>query len=212
LHGRSIKSSGFSFVSTSDEAVMNNFIDLQLYDIIDLILGEEKSTPVVNNKKNEILYDTFPELLIGKITPYLESGGNLFVSGAYVASDSISSGSNPYLKSNFISEYLKIKFVTNFGSKTGKVDYSSKDLGELEFNTEFCDKIYKVEAPDAIDPMNDSKTILRYRDNQFSAGISYEGIYKIIVTGFPFESIKRTSDRNFLMKNILDFFTKDKEK
>ena len=44
VHGLSIKNAGYSFVSSSDEAVMDDIIDLKKYKMVDLILGEEKRT------------------------------------------------------------------------------------------------------------------------------------------------------------------------
>ena len=44
---------------------------------------------------------------------------------------------------------------------------------------------YVVESPDAIEPAtNEAFTILRYSENNLSAGIAYKGKYKTFVTGF----------------------------
>jgi hypothetical protein len=64
-----------------------------------------------------------------------------------------------------------------------------------------------VESPDAIEPAtNEAFTILRYSENNLSAGIAYKGKYKTFVTGFPFESLRCESERESLMKSVLDFF------
>ena len=64
-----------------------------------------------------------------------------------------------------------------------------------------------VEAPDAIEPgTEDAYTIFRYSENNLSAGVAYKGSYKTCVLGFPFESLKIQSEREKLMKGVLEFF------
>jgi carbamoylphosphate synthase large subunit len=76
---------------------------------------------------------------------------------------------------------------------------------KLHFNTELNDSIYAVEAPDAILPVKDSKTILRYSENQFSAGTAFKDKYGVVVLGFPFETILGEKDRDQLMHGILNY-------
>ncbi len=44
VHGRAIVASGRSFVSASDEAVMDGLVPLAAFPIVDLVMGEEKTT------------------------------------------------------------------------------------------------------------------------------------------------------------------------
>lgn len=62
-----------------------------------------------------------------------------------------------------------------------------------------------MEAPDALNPVKDSHTILRYQDNQFSAAVAHAGDYKTVIMGFPFESIIEQKQRDYLMKMVLEF-------
>ena len=65
---------------------------------------------------------------------------------------------------------------------------------------------YRVEAPDAIRPFNGAETIVRYRENSFSAGTAFSGDYKVVAFGFPFETIKTDWAKHRVMKALLDYF------
>ena len=92
----------------------------------------------------------------------------------------------------------KVKSVASpFGMFSGKYETFN------ELNTES----YAVESPDGIEPFgDDSYTVFRYSENNLSAGIAYQGKYKTCVLGFPFESIKKSEERDQLMKAVLSFF------
>jgi len=69
--------------------------------------------------------------------------------------------------------------------------------------------MYSVEAPDAIEPFGKGAVCsFRYGENNSSAGVLYRGKYRTIILGFPFETIINEQQRNFLMKQILNFFEK----
>ncbi|MFA7043742.1 MAG: hypothetical protein WC186_05305, partial [Bacteroidales bacterium] len=78
--------------------------------------------------------------------------------------------------------------------------------GDFNYFNEWNDTSYVVERPDAIEPAgSDSYTILRYSENNLSAGVAYKGAYSSCVLGIPFESVKPEM-RDDLMKRILTFF------
>ena len=210
VHGKSLIANGFSFVSSSNDAVMDSLVDLKKYKLIDLILGEEKSThwerPYFDSI-NGIPFQTFPKKLIRRIKQYFSAGGNIFISGAYVASDLYYSKDSNNVK--FARDFLKFSWDADHGSKTGEVH--SADLNFLpktnfKFNVELNDSIYAVEAPDAILNTDESQTILRYSENEFGAGIAFKKNYGVIVFGFPFETILSNENRNNIMRAVLLYF------
>ena len=70
---------------------------------------------------------------------------------------------------------------------------------------------YVVESPDAIEPATkDAHTVMRYSENNLSAGVAYQGDYKTLVLGFPFESIRTDSEREAFMNAVLTFFNDNK--
>ena len=72
---------------------------------------------------------------------------------------------------------------------------------------------YAVESPDAIEPATkEAYTIMRYSENNLSAGIAYQGEYKTCVLGFPFESLRTAEERASLMDAILTFFNSSTKK
>lgn len=211
VHGQSIKNAGYSFLSCSDEAVMDGLIDLKKYKMIDLILGEEKKTkwqkPYADSV-NGIQFEAIPAKLQKQLKEFLNSGKNLFVSGAYVGSDLFSNGDEQ--STDFAKNILRFNLVTDHAAKTGEIfpTRSSflRNMFGFKFNTELNDSIYAVEAPDAIAPLNGAETILRYKENQFSAGIGYKGNYGVVIFGFPFETITQLEVRNDIMKAIIKYF------
>jgi hypothetical protein len=79
----------------------------------------------------------------------------------------------------FVQNKLKYNMASCFGSKTGNVkSVNNYQNISFKFNTELNDKIYAVEAPDAIMPINGSQTIFRYADNEYSAGIGFKDGYR----------------------------------
>ena len=211
IHGKSIMNAGFSFVSCSDESIIDDKIDLNNYKIIDLILGEEKTTDYPKPRKSK-RFEVFPENMKLRLTDYLNNGGNLFVSGSYIASDLYTQDVDS-ANINFALNTLKIRLRTNYAAKMGNVSIVDtsfvKGLYGFTFNTKYDTIIYTAEAPDGIEPSDSlSKTFLRYSENNISAGVFYDGNYKLIATGFPFETILYKDNRNKFMKNILEFFNK----
>jgi len=214
IHGTSIRNCGYSFTSCSDEAIMDNDIDVNLYKIIDIILGEEKTIhfPQMNDNFSPFMkinahYQTFPEKLQTKIKEFCDTGGSLFISGAYVGSDLVSRNEASRADSLFAKNVLKIFWQTDHAAVNGDVCCTDSlflpRFSQFSFNTELGAKIYAVESPDAIDPEGDARTILRYAENQFSAATAYNGNYSLVVFGFPFETIISQQSRDSVMWAVL---------
>jgi carbamoylphosphate synthase large subunit len=80
------------------------------------------------------------------------------------------------------------------------------------FNTDFSPDIYTVEGADALEPADSSAiTLLRYAENNMSAGVAYRGEYGVVAIGFPFETISRAEDRDLLMSKLLNYLFEAKE-
>jgi len=208
LHGKSIKAAGYSFVSASNEAIMDKQIDMSKYKYVDLILGEERETDLPKSTHVK-KFKAFPRKLQREIQRYCKNGGNFFISGAYIGTDLFANKDS--IDIAFAEDVLKYKWVTNHAVKTGgffSVDANFLlSLQSFEFNTKYHPDIYTVEAPDAIEPADSlAKTILRYSENQFCAAVAYEGNYRVITFGFPFETIITKESRDIIMRAVLDYF------
>ena len=213
VHGKAITASGYSFVSCSDEAVMDGQTDLNDYKCVDLILGKEKETKMGRGGTCPNEFKTFPEKLQDAIKKYCESNGNIFISGSFVASDLWDKDAPRQEDKDFATNILKYKWRTGQAATCGKVKCVASPFsmfaGKYDYYNELNSESYAVESPDGIEPSSsDSYTIFRYSENNLSAGVAYYGKYKTCVLGFPFESIKREEDRGLLMKAVLSFFGK----
>ncbi len=213
VHGKAIANAGLSFVSTSDEAVEDSIVSLNNYKFVDLIYGEEKETSwqtpfadSVNGKQFKI----FPTKMKNAISEYLNSGGNLFVSGAYLGTDMFLGERIDSSDVQFATEILKYRLASDHAVKAGNVEIINESFKtsftQFNYNTEFNDRFYRVEAPDALGAINGSETFLIYSENIYSAGVAYKKDYGIVVLGFPFETITTQSSSNELMKAILKYF------
>ncbi|MCF7886427.1 MAG: xanthan lyase, partial [Candidatus Marinimicrobia bacterium] len=209
--GKAIKAAGYSYVSVSDEAVMEDCIQMSDYKTIDFIFGEEKETDLPD-KSIRSFFKIFPKKLKEKIEDYCDLGGDLFISGAYLGSAMFATPRDTTIDTRFAREILKYQLETRHAVRNGKVftadtNFAHMDF-EFEFNTKFSKNIYKVEAPDAIVPANkdSAQTILRYKENRFSAGIGYQSNkYDLVLTAFPFETILGEKARILFMQYVLDY-------
>lgn len=205
IHGKAIMDNGYSFISTSDEAFSDPKFDLKPYKTIDLIYGEEKTRSLASGE----LFKVFDKSIQTKITEFTQKGGNVFASGAYIGSDHILNGDT--IAQAFANNILHFKWRTNHAVKNGGVfhtDYSTNAFnGRWNFNTSYHPVIYKVEAPDAIEPYGENTiTAFRYQENNSSAGTAFNGNYKTVILGFPFETIIDVKGRATLMEQILNYF------
>ena len=211
IHGKAIREFGKSFISVSDEAIEDNDISLNDYKFVDLILGEEKKTRRPKIKDN-VEFKTFPVSLQKRISAFCNSGGNLFISGAYVGTDIFQTEPIDSMDIKFAQETLKYFHRTNHAVKNGSITvtdstFKSK-IVDFQFNTSYHPNIYTAEAPDAIEPADSlARTIFRYKENNMSAAVAFDGPYKVVIFGFPFETILGEESRTKTMRAVLDFFT-----
>jgi hypothetical protein len=210
VHGQILKKMGRSFISTSDEAVMNGAVNLSVYKYIDLILGEEKKT-LLPKDSTHIQFKTLPDSMQKKLSEFCQSAGNLFISGAYIGTDLFNIEPVDTNDVNFARNTLKYFWRTNFASKGGTVRSTDSlfisFIPQFEFNTGFQSEIYSVEAPDAIEPADRyAKVIMRYAEDNISAAVAYQGDYKVVVFGFPFECIRGEEAKLKVMSAIFKFF------
>ena len=198
IHGKAIQAAGkYSFVSCSDEAVENGIVTLEDYPIVDYILGLEKEDPIA-----KAYYKTFSSPMQRLITSYCQSGGHLFVSGAYVGSDMSGTQGNR----EFTEKVLKFGYQNSLTDKSsGQINGLGRSITIPRLPNETS---YAVTAPDCIVPVAPAFPVFTYARGNQSAGIAYKGAdYRTFVLGFPFESIQSETDRASIMAGILGFFT-----
>lgn len=210
LHGKSIAKAGYSYVSASNESVMDSLVNLKDYKLLDLILGKQKQTKI-GRGVHAPEFKTFPAKLQQAISKYCDQGGNIFVSGAYVATDLWDNGNVQQADKDFAKQVLKYQWRVGQAATEGKVKTVASPfsmfLGKYSYYNTLNEESYVVESPDGIEPAEDNAfTVFRYSENNLSAGVVYQGDYKTCVLGFPFESIKSVEERDQLMNEVLTFF------
>jgi len=210
LHGKSIAKAGYSYVSASNESVMDSLVNLKDYTLVDLILGKQKQTKI-GRGVHAAEFKTFPVKLQRAISDYCAQGGNIFVSGAYVATDLWDNGNSQQADKDFAKKVLKYQWRVGQAATEGNVKTVASPFslfkGTYKYHNTLNAESYVVESPDGIEPADDNAfTVFRYSENNLSAGVVYQGNYKTCVLGLPFESIKSSLERDQLMESILTLF------
>lgn len=217
IHGEAILKAGYSFVSSSNESIENNSIPMNDYAFVDLILGKEKQTKMGREGITPLKFKTFSAEMQKAIRSYCESGGNIFISGAYVGSDLWDNPKANKEDKTFATDILKYKWRVGQAALTGKIKSVASPFnmikGKYNYYNTLNSKSYVVESPDALEPSSkEAYTIFRYTENNLSAGIAHAGNYKTCILGFPFEAVRTTNEREKLMKSILSFFAESAKK
>jgi hypothetical protein len=191
------------------EAIEQNGWDKNAFSALDLIVGEEKTTlPLYGFQKKDFTLFT-PEMRKAILEYTTGENAKIFLSGAYLGTDLELCGDT--LARQFAAQVLHFKHMTNHASKGGQI--VPVNAVRDRFNTEFTfvqdynKEIYKVESPDAIEPEGkNAQPLFRYRDNNKSAGVCFDGNYHTIVLGFPFETITTDKQRDDLMGQVLRYW------
>ena len=223
VHGRAILDAGYPFCSGSAAAFC---ADPELAGDVwcmDLICGKQVSVPGRAGEKAR--YETFPDKLQEALRNYTAGGGNVLVSGAYIATD-IWDGIYPVEKDStfrassvkFAEDVLGYTYVTGFGSSTGEVLAVPCRKGlecpangsRMAFNNSPGERLYSVEAPDGIVPSSEAgATFLRYADTRISAGVCSDfGTYRTVCIGFPVEILLDDSHIDMIIKSSIEYLKK----
>ncbi|MCU4175033.1 hypothetical protein [Carboxylicivirga sp. N1Y90] len=204
IHGDALMAAGYSFVSMSDEVFNQTKTTLSVYKAIDIVLGEEKTTQGYKDE-DKVGFKIYTPEFMSKLKHACENRIPLIMSGAHVGSDMVENMDSVAIQ--FTADYLHFKWRTNHAVRTGGVystDYAKGDFQtEFKFNTHYNPNIYKVEAPDAIEPVEGGITAFRYGENNSSAGVLYKGKHCSLTLGFPFETIIDVKQRRELMRQIV---------
>ena len=204
IHGKSISEAGKGFISTSVGAVENGSVDLKDYQIVDIILGKQKTT-ITGYGSSGLKYQAFPKEFQTKIMEYLKSGGDLFISGSYISSD-LYDEKAPVGSRNFAEETLGILKNDGPRSESGSISATknSYKVKKIGYSNTLNEKSYIIENPDILAPASDSEIIYRFSDTDLPAGIlTKRGKSKIIICSVPFETMD-AYQRDKIMKDILE--------
>ena len=200
VHGASIKSAGYSFVSCSRQAFEEGTVKPQGFDVVDVFMGLQRHTD----------YSLVPHPAYLSVTPamyailnhYTKQGGALLLSGSYLGEESLTHAPTKALLNNIL-------HAEEDGHITDWSEQRIYGLGTtLEIPRWINPEHYAVTRPEVFVPRGDAFTPLAYEQSHHSAAVAYSGAYRSFLMGFPFESIRSARDRDSVMASILDFLTR----
>lgn len=202
VHGRALSdATGTGFVSASASAIEKGDVRLSDYPLVDLILGKQKTT-LIGRGQNGIHYRTFPAALQKAIRQYVDKGGNIIISGQYVASDLLDSRSTPDDR-RFASDILGVDSVASYDRKSGRLRDSRGKA--IKYSSTLNADNYIVEMPDILIPAENSRTaeFLTFQDSGSRAGhIVRHGKGKAAVITVPVEAMTENPERTALMREV----------
>ena len=203
-HGKALMDAGYSFESFSAEAWDGS----RTAFAADIICGKQVTVREGYGSVPD-RYTVFTEPLMQAIQAFTSAGGNIIISGSYIATDAwdaVYQGvpKAPESTRKFIRETLGYTYVTNYGDRSGKVLPSAQSgLPEVTYNRDYSPAIYRVENPDGIAPASDKSVLMmRYGGSFIGAGVLYRpGGWSVASFGFPLEA---TGSLPALLKGTLE--------
>ena len=200
-----ISNQTLSISSCSNEAIIEDRIDLQLYNLVVWFTGDETlaDNTLINKEQFEL-------------AKYLESGGKLFITGDDIGQDLDTQHSySEFSDTLFYHQYMKSKLMHDGNNLLFEVNGQEGSYFQ-NYHTVFGE-VYPENSPDDIEPINGAESILNYtyeRDSTFrKGGIAYTGTFgdstnigQLVYLSFAFETIGDENLRNELMKKILQYF------
>ncbi len=133
------------------------------------------------------------------VADFLEQGGNLFLSGSEMAAGLIRAG-----QADFLADYLHITLVDD----SATVTTVASDRAEAPLIAPEG----RMPATDILSPVNGGFTFWTYDAGQ-TAGVAYKGLFanggypgRLVVAGFPFETLADDQARQDLFDEVLRFF------
>ena len=194
----------WGYTTCDNLAIENGNINMSDYDCVLWFCGDESVTD-----------ETFSSEEQEKVKIFLESGGNLFVSGSEIGFDLSASGSSA--DKSFYNNYLKTKYSGDDANDLSVYGMAGTRFDGVSFNYGNSSALYEEDYPDLIYKINGSEVILLY--SQYArAGVAYIGPFgtssdtgKVVSFGFPFETISDEANRIDVMGRIIELFEADFE-
>ncbi len=197
-HGTAIAAAGRYFDSCDNAAVAAGDTRLTNYHAAYWILGRESTTD-----------ETFSDAEQTNVTAFLNAGNRLFVSGTELGWDLQAYGAAS--DKAFCSNVLKTAYSADdagTGLAAAKTNGVFAGMGSLTFDYEGTGSVYKAAYPDVLATVG-SASALVYGSSESGtsvAALAYSNVYRLVVMGFPFETILDSIAQTNLMKRTLTFF------
>jgi len=190
IHGAALCRAGYGFSSCSRTALEG--VDMRSFSLVDVISGKQRTAGKYRGALSCDMTD--------RLSEYLDDGGNLLISGAYVLSDVSFHRDEQSLW--FAEHYLKCRALPQ-GCSINSVMAATGDRRLYSFMNEPNADIYSVEQTDVLTPLDrHASVVLRYGGHGPGAAVLFrEGHYNCMVCGFPVEV---ADDASGLMGHLLE--------
>ncbi len=197
-HGEALAQAGRYFDSCDNTALQSSEVELTDYFAAYWILGREST-------RNE----TFNSAEQGLVTAFLQQGGRLFVSGTDLAWDLDWLGSAG--DRAFLTNYLAVAYAADDAGTFWVTPHSGGLFDGLpSFLFDNGDgPTYRAAFPDVYFTRGGSVSTLVYGQSSGGtqiAGVTYDGDWKSVILGFPFETILDEEVRHAFMVRVADDF------
>lgn len=209
-YGIALDEYGVDFDYVDNVMITLEKMDSKLNDYQSLLwmMGTESS----NNR-------SFNHIEMDKLMTYLDQGGNLFVSGAEIGYDMVYKepdidnmyrldSTDPLDFSDFYNDYLKASYVSDgtVGNGYGATGVSSSIFNGVSISFDNgTHGTYDPYYPDKLGTSGGSSSCLTYSAGG-TAATAYDGTFKVVNMGFPFETIYPQTSANTVMSKVLSFF------
>lgn len=191
IAAKAIAEYGQGFDSSSNEAVENGSLNLGNYPVVVWLLGEESQADKTLSSAEQ-----------SRVSTYLAAGGQLFISGSEIGFEL--DGQNA--GRTFYNDILKTSYVSDDAGTYGVVPVGGTIFDGLSaFSFDNGSLVYDVDYPDTLAPLGGSIVCLQYSTGT-NAAIQYDGAYRLVNFGFPYETITDPGARTLVMARVLDFF------
>ncbi len=199
-HGASVALNDLGFATAANEAVIDDDVNLSEYDAVIWMLGDESTFD-----------ETFSTAEQARVTEYLRAGGRLFVNGSEIGWDLGSQG-DPGDRS-FLHNYLKVAYLED-DSRSYEVSGASGSIFD-GISLSYGSSPYEEDYPDVFDPVQGGTEAMLYGNGKVAA-VQYSGVFgsgdvegRVVILGFPFETISTAGAREDVMYSVLQFFFPD---
>lgn len=187
----------YNVASCSSHAVETGRINMNKYNVVDLLLGLERYNPY-----SVRFYKTFTPSLQQHISEYLSIGGRMLVSGAYIASDMNDDKDNNWLRQT-------LSLSGNGQLSSDSLQYvSGMGLNNIRIYNTFNADHYSVQQVDRLQTEGEAFSVMQYNDGTPAAIANNGAKGKSVSIGFPFECIIDEATRNNIMRGLIAFLLK----
>lgn len=164
------------------------------YQVMDVVMGAQR-----DDGYSSLRYKTFTPAFMQTLQNFTLGGGNVMVSGAYIASDMLSPEEQAFTAS--ILKYQAGGQQTNDEATT-----VSGMNTEVNVYGQPCEANYSVPRMDVLVPVQEAFPSMAYRPSGLPAAVAYPGQdYRCMAWGFPIECITDGQTRRNILFASLQF-------